>query len=330
MVTLFVACTALGVWWAAPSADILSLTARELGKLGGANIAWLVALGAGAIAAEMFRLYVFGKVIGVHVSRRAAFDASVANDLFSWITPAGLGGEPASVYVMSQRGVPLDGALAITFAKFATSFALIYGASAVLLLLGYGPPIASWAIVSIAMTIAFGVVLCGSFVAGALFPGQFHRLVTTLEEWLLRRWLLKGPFASRAVTAAAGVMRRSIDRLRLYRKVGAGGWLALLASHALYYGVYIGLLVALAWLFDARSLAMVVPIAVIYHGFTYIAPAPGIPEAGAALFFGSQLSDADAVIVVLVFRALTAYLQVLLGLIYLPVIGALRAIVERR
>jgi hypothetical protein len=34
--------------------------------------------------------------------------------------------------------------------------------------------------------------------------------------------------------------------------------------------------------------------------------------------------------VVLLFRALTAYFQVALGLVYLPVIGALRAILERR
>ena len=59
------------------------------------------------------------------------FDASVANGLFSWLAPAGLAGEPASVYVMSRRGVPLDSALAITFAKFATSFALIYGTDTV-------------------------------------------------------------------------------------------------------------------------------------------------------------------------------------------------------
>jgi hypothetical protein len=68
MVVLFVGCTALGVWWAAPSADILSMTGRALANLGGGNLAWLVALGAGAIAAEMFRLYVFGKVSSAFTS----------------------------------------------------------------------------------------------------------------------------------------------------------------------------------------------------------------------------------------------------------------------
>lgn len=330
MVAFFVTCTVLGVWWAAPTGDIVSKTGAALAALGVSKLVLLVAIGLAAIAAEMYRLYVFGRVIGVHVGARAAFDASVANDLFSWISPAGLAGEPASVYVMSRRGVPFDGALAITFAKFATSFALIYGVSAGLLFAGYGPPIAHWAILSIAITILFGVGLCGSFLAGTLWPKPFGRLVDRIEVWLLRRWLCRGPLGTRVVTASAKAMRGAIDRLALYRDVGIGGWLAMTASHLLYYGVYIGLLLVLAWMFDAQSLAAVLPIAVIYHGFTYIAPAPGIPEAGAALFFGSQFSDANALIVVLLFRALTAYLQVLLGLIYLPVIGSLRAILTRR
>ncbi len=78
------------------------------------------------------------------------------------------------------------------------------------------------------------------------------------------------------------------------------------------------------------SLATVVPVAIIYQAFTYMAPAPGIPEAGAVAFFGPLLPGGEAFVVVLLFRALTAYFQVALGLVYLPVIGALRAILERR
>jgi uncharacterized protein (TIRG00374 family) len=330
MVTAFVVLTSVGVWWAAPSGDLLVNTKEAFGRLHVPELALLVAIALGAIAAEMFRLFVFGRVIGQPVSTRAAFDASIANDLFSWISPGGLAGEPASVFMLHRRGVPIEGALTITFAKFATSFAMIYGAGAVLLALGYGPPIPGWAIASIVATIAFGVVLCGSFVAGAIWPGPTTSLLSRIEAWLLRRWLLRGPLATEVVTSAVGVARRSIDRLGAFRTLHAAGWLAILASHILYYAVYVGLLVYLAYLFDARSLAVIVPIATIYQGFTFIAPAPGIPEASAAMFFGSQLTDLHAVAVVLLFRALTAYLQVALGLIYLPVIGAMRALLTKR
>jgi uncharacterized membrane protein YbhN (UPF0104 family) len=330
MVTAFVGCTVLGAWWAAPSRDILARTARDLAELGPINLLVVVAIGLAAIAAEMLRLYTFGRVIGVRVGARAAFDAAVANNLFSWISPGGLAGDPAAVYAMHRRGVPLDGALAISFAKFATSVALYYGVSGVLLFAGYGPPIASWAIFSIALTIALAVVLCGSFVAGAIWPARVRRWITGLESWLLRRWLLRRPLAIRVVTGAGGVARRSLDRLAVFRAAGWSGWLAILASHLLYYSAYVGLLVTLAWMLDARSIAAIVPIAIIYQGFTYIAPVPGIPEASAAVFFGSQLPDVDALIVVLVFRALTAYLQVAFGLIYLPAIGAMRAILDKR
>ncbi len=329
MLTAFVGCTAFALWWVAPGRDMLGYTGRALAGLGTGNLVIVVAIALSAIAAEMLRLYVFGRVIGIRVGARAAFDASIANDLFSWISPGGLAGEPASVYMMSRRGVPLDGALAITFAKFATSFAAIYGVGAVLLFLGYGPPIAPWAIVSIACTIAFGVVLCGSFLAGTIWPQHVARWIVALESWLLRRWLLRGPFATRIVSRAVGVAQRSIDRLAAFRAARARDWIAIVASHVLYYAVYIGLLVVLAWLFDARSLAAIVPIAIIYQGFTFIAPVPGIPEASAAIFFGAQLGDADAWLVVLLFRALTAYLQVGLGLLYLPVIGAMRALLQR-
>ncbi|HEU0029983.1 MAG TPA: lysylphosphatidylglycerol synthase domain-containing protein [Kofleriaceae bacterium] len=318
MLAGFVALTALGVWWAAPPRDELARTWAELRSLGIANVLGLVALGLAAIGAEMLRLVVFGRVLGVRVSWRAAFDASVANDLFSWISPGGLAGEPASVYVMSRRGVPVDAALAITFGKFATSFALIMGAACVLLALGHGPAIPTWAIASIVATIGFGVVLVGGFVVGAWFPARSLR---TIDRWLATP---RGPLVTRALTG----LRSSIARLAQFR-AGPAGWLAMTATHVLYYGAYIGLVVALGAMFDARSIAGLVPIAIVYQAFTYIAPAPGIPEAGAAAFFGGLVPDGGAFVVVLLFRALTAYLQIVLGLVYLPVGGMLRAIVSR-
>jgi uncharacterized membrane protein YbhN (UPF0104 family) len=330
MIAGFAIFTALGVYWAMPTGETLARSGRELADLGWGNALLLAAAAIAILYAEMVRLFVFGRVLGVRVTMRAAFDASIANDLFSWISPGGMLGEPAAVYVMTRRGVPVDAALVISFGKFATSFAFFMGLAGILVAAGYGPAIADWAVASVAATIGFGVVLVGSFVVGAMLPAASLRAIDTAEAWAGRRRILRRPWAARAVAASAGVARRSVERLARFRRGGALGWLAMLGSHVLYYGAYVGLLVLLAAMFGAPSLGDVVPVAIIYQAFTYIAPAPGIPEAGAAAFFGALLPGGAAFVVVLLFRALTAYFQVGLGLVYLPVIGALRAILDRR
>jgi uncharacterized membrane protein YbhN (UPF0104 family) len=307
LLVAFVALTAAGVWWAAPPRAELARTWDELVGLGAVNAIVLLALGLAAIGAEMVRLVVFGRILGAEVAWRAAFDASVANDLFSWISPGAVLGEPASIYVMTKRGVPADAALAITFGKFATSFALIMGAACVLLALGYGPPIPGWATASIVATIGFGVLLVGGFVVAAGWPAVGLRV--------FGRWELA---------------RKSIDRLAPFRQSGLAGWLVLTGTHVLYYGAYVGLLVALGVMFDASSICALLPIAIVYQAFTYIAPTPGIAEASAGAFFGGVLGDAHAFAVVLLFRALTAYLQIVLGLVYLPVGGMLRGLLASR
>jgi hypothetical protein len=90
------------------------------------------------------------------------------------------------------------------------------------------------------------------------------------------------------------------------------------------------LIVVLAWMFGAPSPISLVPLAIIYQAFTYMAAVPGLPEAVAVAFFGGVLPAGEAFAVVLLFRALTAYLQVVLALVYLPVNGLLRSILERR
>jgi len=321
MLAGFAGLTMLGAIWAAPPTGAITRSLRELAALGPAALAVLGVLAIAVVVAEMLRFFVIGRALGVRVSARAALDATIANNLMTWISPGGLLGEPAAVYVLGRRGVAWDAALVICFGKFATSFAFIMGLACVLLALGFGPHVATWAIAPIAATVALGVVLIGTLVVGAVWPAAAHRRIDAIAA-RLARW----PRASRAIASSA---RGAIDRLAAFGRGGAPGRLAILASHLIYYGAYVGLLVALAAMFDARSLAAIIPLAVIYQGFTYIAPAPGIPEAGAAAFFGGVLGDADAFVVVLLFRALTAYFQIALGLVYLPLVGALRGILAR-
>jgi hypothetical protein len=154
-----------------------------------------------------------------------------------------------------------------------------------------------------------------------MWPAAARRLV----RWLGGR---AEPPALRARLAA--LLQRSIDRLTMFRAAGLGGWLAIVASHFLYYASYIGLFVALGVIFDARSLGEMVPTSIVYQAFAYIAPAPGIPEAGANVFFDELFPGGNALVVVILFRGLTAYLQILLGLVYLPVRGVTDELLSRR
>jgi hypothetical protein len=316
LVVCFAGFTALGVWYAAPPGDVLALFWNELVGLGVANMALLLGLSGLVLVMEMGRLTVFGRVIGAPVSPRAAFDASIANDLFTWISPAGLLGEPAGIWFMTKRGVPADAAVAITFAKFATSFALFIGLSAILFAAGFGPEIADWAMVSIALTIGFGVVLIGSFVIGAMAPRFALRVAAWIERRIWKR--------------AGALLARSIERLALFGRLGWVGWAAIFGSHLVYYASYVVLFATIGFMFDARSMAEMVPVSIVYQAFAYIAPAPGIPEAGANVFFDHLFPAGKAVVVVILFRGLTAYVQVALGLAYLPVRGVASAILTRR
>lgn len=329
MIGCFIGFTALGVWWAAPpgssdspgGAARLARFASELGALPFASALLLVGLGISAIATEMFRLMVFGKVVGAKITARAAFDASIANDLFTWISPFGLLGEPAAIWFMTKRGVPAEAALAISFGKFATSFGLFIGLAAILFVGGWGPAVADWAVISIALTIGFGALLIGSFLIGAMWPAFAHRITGWIQgrsQAPALRWRL------------ADLLSRSINRLATFRNAGWSGWLAIVGSHLLYYASYVGLFAALAWVFEARSVGEMVPVSIVYQAFAYIAPAPGIPEAGANVFFSDLFPGGNALVVVILFRGLTAYLQVLLGLVYLPVRGVADAILTRR
>ena len=321
LVTAFVGLTALGVWYAAPSDDVLARFTSELTALPLGGVVLLVALGLACIATEMFRLMVFGRVLGTRIPARAAFDASLANDLFTWISPGGLLGEPAAIWFMTRRGVPAEVSLAISFGKFATSFALFMGLAAILFAAGFGPEVADWAVISIALAIGFGFVLIGGFLVGAMWPAFARRLIA----WLQGR---SQPPALRGRLGA--LLAGSIDRLALFRTAGLSGWLAITGSHLLYYGSYIGLFLALGYVLDARgTTGELVGTSIVYQAFAYIAPAPGIPEAGAHVFF-DDLFPGGALVVVILFRGITAYAQVLLGLIYLPIRGVTDALLSRR
>ena len=331
LLTAFVAASVIGIVWAMPPGHAFTATWRALGAMPIGGVLLLAGLTLAVVAAEMLRFAVMGRALGVRVGLAAAFDATVANNFFSWITPGAAMGEPAAIYMLGRHGLPWDAALLISFGKFATSFAFIMGLGLALLVAGFGPDVTPWAVGPLAGFVGVGALVIASFVIGAFRPASAQRRIDGAEAWLLRRRLLAGPRASKLVRGIGDSARGAVTRLAEFRRGGAPGSLAILGSHVCYYAAYVGMLVTLAWLFGADSALRVLPVAVIYLCFTYIAPTPGgsgLAEVSAHAFFGRLVPDAFGM--VLLFRTLTCYLHVAFGMLYLPLVGALRAILSAR
>lgn len=321
----------LGAWWAAPERAVLRAAWRHFATLPWHLHLILGGLAVGLILTEVLRFVVVGRALGVRVGFWAAFDASIANNFFSWLSPGAALGEPAAVYMLGRHGVPWDAALVITFGKFATSFVFIFGVTGVLLALGLGPPLPPWVLVPCAVAAGFSALIMFALIAGAYWPEATAALIDRAICRLRRAPLLGRPLGRRVLAGAAEVARHAVLRLSGFRKGGAPGSAAIVLGHILYYAAFVGVLVVLAVGFEAPSVARLLPIAVIYQGFLYVAPTPGgagVGEAGAGLFFGALLPGGKALVVVMLFRALTFQLQVLLGLVYLPLVGGMREILR--
>ena len=125
---------------------------------------------------------------------------------------------------------------------------------------------------------------------------------------------------------------QTVDRLVAFRAGGFKGGLTILIGHMLYYAAYAGLFMTIAAGLGATDLRGLLPVAVIYQTFTYSVPTPGgagLSEGVAEVFFGGYLPPAKAVLTVLLFRGTTIYLHIVMGLVYLPIVGGMREIVER-
>jgi uncharacterized protein (TIRG00374 family) len=278
------------------------------------------------------RYRAFGRAVGEPLAWRAAWDASVANFFFSWITPGAALGAPAAIVMLGRRGVSWEGATLIAFGKSMTSTVVLLGLAFVVLATGYGPELDRGAIA--VLTTGTGVVVATLLVPmiGALWPAAMIRRVDRTEAWLARRRVFAGERAQRAVARIGDALRETVRRLARLRAGGVAMVVAVVASHLLYLAVLVAIAVVLARGFGATALPEAIGISIVYVAFTYVAPTPGgagLAEAAATVFYGGILPARDAVVVVLLFRALTFYFEILIGIVYLGIVGGARQILER-
>jgi uncharacterized protein (TIRG00374 family) len=312
---------ALGIYLAAPRPGELRAAWHRLGEVPVTAVAIIVGGALGLVVTEAIRIAVIARLAGARVGARDAWDAAVGNHVMTAITPQVGLGEPTVAYILHERGMPWDAAVAVPFVKFTTSLALAFGLGAAIVAAGYGPPV-DGAIRSVAV-VWFGAVsaISAAVVVIASRPPSARRVVAGLAGWLRRRRMLRGAAWQRRITSAADVALGTVDRLAGVRRTSWRGAAILVVVHLVYYASYIAPLVGLALVLDDPPVVAITLRAMAYLCFVFAMPTPGgagPSEAAAAVMFGDLLGPADAIIVVAVFRAATFYLQLAIGAVYLP------------
>lgn len=321
-ILLLVSLGALGIYLGAPASGTLR---AALHRLEDAKLATVLVIAGGAlglVATEAVRIAVIGRLVGARVAPRDAWDAAVANHLMTAITPQVGLGEPTVAYLLGKRGVAWDAAVAIPFIKFTTSLALVFALGSLLVLAGYGPPLDRWIAASGLALFAIIAAITTCVLVVCARPALARRWIEAIQRWCARRRVLAGATWQTRIARAAEVAAQMIDRLAQVRRMTWRGAAILGAVHLLYYASYIAPLVGLAFVLGAPPFVALAMRALIYLCFVFAMPTPGgtgPSEAAAGVFFADLVAPADAIVIVVVFRAATYYLQLAIGVLYLPI-----------
>lgn len=330
----FCGLTALGLWWAARSSGLGLEQLKAFGALQADDSPTLVlalCLSAGVIAADILRFWLAARMVKAPIGWRAATDASIANAFFAWITPGSAMAEPATIYALTRHNISVDAAATLTFTKTITSVSMLLSCAFLIMVSGHGPslpwylyaPFASGTGVFVALLLGLGLATAKRHTAKAK--------LSALERFAHARWASTHPKLAQLAQKLNQHTSATIDRLARFREYGGWGLLNLTLGHLIYYVCFVGVPVVLSYGFGAPHRPKLWALTIIYQTFIYVAPTPGgagLSEASAAAFFGDVLPAAQAALMVALFRAMTFYAQILVGLLYLPAIGALSGVLD--
>lgn len=330
LLILFAVLSVLGVWWALAHSGATLGDLSLLSAFPTSTKILLLLLCLGVYITDVWRYLANARALGVPLGWKVALEASVANFLFSWITPGATLGAPAAIYVLGKRGVSWDAAALISFGKSMLGSAFLLVSAFAFIVLGLGPRAGSR--VTLVLLVGSGVVallLIVPLAAAVRSRASLARLALW-EESLDRAGLVK---KDGFITAVFKALRSAIERLARFQSGGWAGFLEIAMAQFCYFSSFIGIAAVLAWACGAVPRFHVVGISTVYLAFTYVAPTPGgagLSEAFAVSFFGPVLSAQKSVLVVLLFRSITLYVQIAVGLVYLAWAGGLKEILKVR
>ena len=298
----------------------------ELAPLAHANWQWLLVALLVLAARDLGYIYRIRHIAEGALTWRQSLDVIMIWEFASCVLPSGQGGTGAAPFILEKEGIPLGKGLAyIMVTALLDNLYYVLMVPLVVLIAGAGlyPHEALQtsfvASLRIAFIVSYGfVTLYAGLMLYAIFinPKSVRRLLVRLFSLpLLRRW-------QRKAYQHGQEMVRSSQQLR---GNGAGyWWRAGLSTAFVWTARYaiIGCLIAAFVPMDTGTFLFIFARNITYKVILLVAITPGgagIAEGAFPTFFGSFIGTATMTsFVVLLYRVVTYYLYLVLGMLFLP------------
>ncbi|MEK6623433.1 MAG: lysylphosphatidylglycerol synthase domain-containing protein [Bdellovibrionota bacterium] len=286
-----------------------------LHQIGPRHLVIILSFGVGIYVTDAFRYMILGFFLQQKMKFFKALELSAVNFYFSWISPWSFLG-PASVMLMLKKeGVSIENSVLISFGKSIVGAFLLFSTSFIVLILFPGNLWGNQLIMAPLMSVlGFYVVFLSLAISLSYFETVHSRMMTCKID------LPHAPtFFSKTLTIILQSLGNTAKKTRSLYRIGFKGLGAYLFFNALYFLIFVGLLIYLLWDLGGVSVGKSFAPALLHTTLAYISPAPngaGISEALIHVFFEGLLPLKSALVCVLLYRVSTFYIQMLVGLLY--------------
>lgn len=314
---VFLSLTIIGVFWAIRYYQLDAQLLNSFHQLNNKTLLLLLLLYLLLYVTDIWRYQVLGKALGQRIRFLTGLEVSIANDFFSWITPGAAMGAPAAIYVLGKKGMAWDVASIVCFGKSMIGSGVLILAALLFLLFDLGPSMPGELIALLIWGFSIVILIILVPLLAAMRLQQSLLLIASFESRLdqVRPSLAVVAEISKRLL---NLFRQSVQRLAKLESTPR--WIvAISLIHIPYLLIFAAMLVVLLGEYAGSFSWHSVYGAIEYIAFTYVAPTPGaagLSEALAAGFFSQLVTPAQALAAVLLFRACTIYLHIVIGLIY--------------
>ena len=298
----------------------------DLAPLARADWRWLLAAGLVLVARDFGYIYRIRHIAETELSYRQALDVIMIWEFASCVLPSGQGGTGAAPFILEKEGIPLGRGIAyIMVTALLDNLYYVLMVPLVVLVAGAGlyPHEAMQTGFVATLRVAFGVsyvfvTLYAGLMLYAIFvnPRSVRRLLVRLFSFrLLRRWRRKAYGHGQELVRASLQLRENGPRY---------WWHAAVSTIFVWTARYaiIGCLIAAFVPMTTGTFLFIFARNITYKVILLIAITPGgagIAEGAFPTFFGKFIGTATMTsFMVLLYRVVTYYLYLVLGMVFLP------------
>ena len=311
---LFIALTGWGLFYLFGKIEFQFNFIDEIMQLSLLAMVFILISSISVYLVDVYRFKIFAKMLNIELDFKLALHAVIVNLFFGWITPGAAMGAPASIYVLGKNKIPWDAAFLICYGKSVSGFAFLLFITFVLIFLGY-TPIHSMQGVNyfLASVFLFAIVFLALPLIGSFYLNKTLHFLQSLRE------KTKIGFITKLILGIELSTRRLNQIFHQDKKY----FLAAIFFHLLYFISFIAPAVIVCVEFGAELLPSTTH-GIIYTALAYSAPTPGgagISEASSLFFYKDLLPMNKIILLALICRGFTFYIQILVGIIYYIKIG---------